>query len=61
MIGGLGGAVAEHLSVGQAVPLEMVGVRDRFGESGSPSELMSEFGLTSTDIQNAARRAMERK
>ena len=61
VIGGLGGAVAEHLSVGQAVPLEMVGVRDRFGESGSPSELMSEFGLTSTDIQNAARRAMERK
>ena len=61
IIGGLGGAVAEHLSGGLSVPVEMVGVNDQFGESGSPEELMSKLGLCSKDIQNAAHEAIRRK
>ena len=61
IIGGLGGAVAEHLSAGLSVPIEMVGVNDRFGESGSPADLMSNMGLYSKDIQNAAHAAIRRK
>jgi len=61
IIGGLGGAVAEHLSAGLSVPIEMIGVNDRFGESGSPADLMSNMGLSSKDIQNAAHAAIRRK
>ena len=61
VIGGLGGAVAEHLSTGITVPLEMVGVRDEFGQSGGSSELMSKMGLTSEDIKNSALKAIGRK
>ena len=61
IIGGLGSAVAEHLSGGLPVPIEMVGVNDQFGESGSPEELMSKLGLCSKDIQNAAHEAIRRK
>jgi transketolase C-terminal domain/subunit len=39
----------------------MVGVNDRFGESGTPADLMSNMGLTSKDIQNAAHAAIRRK
>lgn len=48
--GGLGGAVAELLSEELPVTMKRVGVRDRFGESGSPDELMKHFGLTSKNI-----------
>ncbi len=61
IIGGLGGAVAEHLSAGVSVPIEMVGVNDRFGESGSPIDLMSIMGLSPKHIQNAAHAAISRK
>lgn len=61
VIGGLGGAVAEHLSRTNAVPLEMVGVVDEFGQSGEPSELMESMGLTSKDIARSAMRAIGRK
>ena len=61
IIGGLGSAVAEHLSGRLPVPIEMVGVNDQFGESGSPEELMSKLGLCSKDIQNAAHEAIRRK
>lgn len=61
VIGGLGGSVAEHLSTGAFAPLEMVGVSDVFGQSGSPSELMSSMGLTSEDVKSSALRAISRK
>ena len=61
IIGGLGSAVAEHLSGRLPVPIEMVGVNDQFGESGSPEELMSKLGLCSKDFQNAAHEAIRRK
>lgn len=63
VIGGLGAAVAEYV-VGEGdcpVPVEMVGVKDVFGQSGTPAELMKAYGLTAADIVAAAKRAVERK
>lgn len=59
--GGLGGAVAEALVQTLPVPIEFVGVRDTFGESGEPEELAEKYGLTGTHIAAAARRAISRK
>ncbi len=53
VIGGLGGAVAEFLSENCPVPVVRIGVRDRFGESGSPAELAEKFGLTAKEISRA--------
>ncbi len=52
--GGLGGAVAELLSEQFPVPLHRIGVRDTFGESGTPKELLHKFGLTAKHIAMAA-------
>jgi len=43
------------------VPMEMVGIQDRFGESGSAQELLKAFGLTGFDIMRAAKEVLERK
>jgi transketolase len=61
VIGGLGSAISEWLSTNKPIPLEMVGVWDRFGESGGTSELMEEVGLTSEAICRAARNSINRK
>lgn len=61
VIGGLGGAVAEVLSAACPIPLEMVGVKDCFGHSGHPEELLRHFGLAPEDVAAAAKRAVERK
>jgi transketolase len=59
--GGLGGAVAETVAQSRPVPIEFVGVRDTFGESGEPEELAEKYGLTGRHIAAAARRAIARK
>lgn len=61
VIGGLGSAVAEYICANQPVPLEMVGVKDRFGESAESDEMLEMMGLTSKHIVAAARRAIERR
>ena len=61
VIGGLGGALSEWLSTNTSTPLEMVGVRDNFGQSGGSSELMELMGLNEAGICEAARRAISRK
>ncbi|SVA00362.1 uncharacterized protein METZ01_LOCUS53216 [marine metagenome] len=61
VIGGLGGAVAEWLSFNRPIPLEMVGVADRFGESGDSDDLMRILGLTSAEISDAAKRSIDRR
>lgn len=61
IIGGLGSAVAETLSEHQAVPLQRVGVRDTFGESGKPAELLEYCGLTSANIVEAAKKVIAKK
>jgi transketolase len=61
VIGGLGSAVAEWLSLNRPIPLEMVGVADRFGESGDSDDLMRIMGLTSAEISGAAKRSIDRR
>ena len=59
--GGLGDSIAQLLSRELPSPLEMVGVNDTFGESGTPRQLMKKYGLTSNDIINAVNKAIARK
>ena len=61
IIGGLGSAVAEVLATTCPAPLEMVGVKDRFGQVGPEDFLREEYGLTALEIIEAARRAVARK
>ena len=61
VIGGLGSAVAEHIVANAFAPLEMVGVPDRFGESGQADEMLEIMRLSAPHIAAAARRAIERK
>lgn len=61
IMGGMGSAVAEVIVKKYPVPIEMVGIHDSFGESGTPDELMQIYELTYLDIIKATRRAMERK
>ncbi len=58
--GGLGGAVAELLSENHPAPLKRIGVKDRFGESGKPDELLRAFGLTHTHITLAVHEIIEK-
>jgi transketolase len=59
--GGMGSAVAEFLSQNCPVPVRMVGIDDRFGESGKASELFKAFNLTAQDIVKAAREVIKLK
>lgn len=61
IIGGLGSAVAEVLTQTQPVVQEMVGIKDTFGESGPPAELLEKYGLTAKEVAAAVKRAIERK
>jgi transketolase len=61
IIGGLGDAVGEVLLRRHPVPMERVGVRDAFGRSGNPQDLLDYFDLTPSAIAKAARRAMKRR
>ena len=61
MAGGLGELVAGVLATGRPAPLEFVNGGDRFGESGSPAELIAAFGLDAAHIVAAAKKAIARK
>lgn len=61
VIGGLGGAVAECLAAHLPTPIEFVGVRDDFGQSGKPDELIEHYGMGEKDIYAAVQRAILRK
>lgn len=56
VIGGLGAAVAEVVTQNCPVPMAFVGIKDTFGESGKPAELLEKYGLTAKDIAAAVRR-----
>ena len=60
IIGGLGGAVAECLVSHYPVPLERIGVQDRFGESGGSDELLEMLNMKAKNIADAAQRAISR-
>jgi transketolase len=59
--GGLGGAISELMGEEFPVPVRRLGVRDRFGESGKPEDLLNMHGLTAKHIALAAHDMMDRK
>lgn len=61
MLGGLGESVARTLITNHPVPQEFVAVKDTFGESATPDELMEKYGLTDKDIVAAAEKVIARK
>ena len=61
VIGGLGSMVSSVLSKNFPVPMEILGVQDRFGQSGTPKELFAEYGLTKEDIIKACKKVIARK
>lgn len=61
IIGGLGSAVCEFLSENHPVPVKRIGIRDRFGESGTQDDLYAKYGLTANDIVEAAKNVISRK
>ena len=61
IIGCLGGAIAEYLSTNATAPLEMIGVADKFGQSGPTNDLMRAMKLTVDDIVAAVHKSISRK
>jgi transketolase len=61
MHGGLGDSVAQFLSRTNPVPQEYVAVNDTFGESGTPMELMTKYGIDTQDVINAVHKVLARK
>jgi len=59
--GGMGSAVAECLSENYPTPIEFVGVKDVFGQSGTPEELEKYYGLNVSDIIEKAQKVLKRK
>jgi transketolase len=59
--GGMGDSIAQLLVMEYPVPVEMVAVDNRFGESGKPDELMKKYGLDTPDIVQAVLKVMKRK
>ena len=59
--GGVGSIVADMLCKHSPMPLEKVGVQDRFGESGDAEELFERFGMTASDICKSLRAVILRK
>lgn len=61
IIGGLGGAVAEHLVETYPVPMARIGIADRFAESGPYTQILDKYGMSVDAIAGAARRVLARK
>ncbi len=61
IFGGLGSAVSQLVSQNFPIPVEFVGVKDTYAESGTPEELFQKYGLTADDIVKAAKKVLSRK
>jgi transketolase len=59
--GGLGSIVARIVTEQHPVPMEFVAIKDVFGGSGKPAELLQRYGLTAKDIAGAVREVIKRK
>ncbi len=59
--GGFGSAIAELLSEKNPVPIEFIGVRDQFGQSGTPDELIEHYGMGASHVFDAAQRVLKRR
>ena len=61
IFGGFGSAVAEVVVSNNPVPMEFVGIKDTFGESGKPADLIAKYGLKDVNIVEAVRKVLKRK
>ena len=61
ILGGLGDSIAQVAAKNCPIPIEYVGTKDTFGESGKPEELLKKYGLDTPDIVSAAEKAIARK
>ncbi len=61
LAGGLGSGVARVVAERHPVPVEFVGIHDRYAESGKPQELLEKYGLLPRHIASAAKEAIQRK
>ena len=61
IIGGLGESISSTLVRNNLVPMEFVGVEDSFGESGTPTQLMNKYGLSSEKIMEKCKKVILRK
>ena len=61
IIGGLGDAIAQVASKHFPIPIEYVGTKDTFGESGTPAQLLTKYGLDAPNIEEAAQKVISRK
>ncbi|MDB4754830.1 transketolase family protein [bacterium] len=59
--GGLGDSIAQVLAAEYPTPIEMVAVNDTFGESGTPEQLLTKYGLDTPDVVNAVEKVIQRK
>lgn len=61
VVGGLGSAVSEFISKNHPLPIEFIGVQNKFGQTGRPEELISFFGMDEVSIEKAVRKVISRK
>ncbi len=61
VMGGMGSAVAEVLAANHPVPMEFIGVQDKFGQSGKPDELVEHYGMGKDSIKEAVKKVLKRK
>ena len=61
IIGGLGDSIAQLASKNLPIPIEFVGTNDTFGESGTPAQLLTKYGLDAPNIVAAAEKVLGRK
>jgi len=59
--GGMGSAVAEVLAQNFPAPIEFIGVQDKFGQSGTPAELVEHYGMGKNAIKEAVKKILKRK
>jgi transketolase len=59
--GGMGSAVSEFLSANYPVPMEFIGVKDKFGQSGTPDELIEHYGMGVSAIKEAVKKVLNKK
>ena len=59
--GGMGSAVAEVLAQKFPVPVEFIGIQDKFGQSGTPDELVEHYGMGKNSIKEAVKKILTRK
>jgi len=61
IFGGLGSAISELLARKHPTPIEFIGIKDVFGESGQPNQLLEKYGLGVKDIKEAVKKVLKRK